>query len=139
MKIYSKAIEQLKKRIEQEFNNGVKPKRILERLREDDFSVENKFQITNYLSLLRARKYGPSKISLGELEHCCNDHTSIPVDEDVAYVVKYFIKSLHLNWKLQFNTFVQQPSKYRTSKRCIGILLNNSKKSFLCLDSRIAH
>jgi len=81
---------EMKEEIKIQFDLNLKAKNILDKLREKGIVSVNKVQISNYLVKLRQRKYGSTKISLGELEKWCIDHSKIPVSDDKAFVVSYF-------------------------------------------------
>ena len=57
--------------IEKLFDLKLKPKVILENLREKKIEVKNKGQISAYLKELKRKKYGEVKISLGVFEQFC--------------------------------------------------------------------
>ena len=52
----------------------MKPKRLYQTLKENGFQPKNVVQISNYLTALKSKLYGPSSISLGELEAWCISH-----------------------------------------------------------------
>jgi len=82
---------ELKEEIEMLFHLNVKPKRILEKLKEKGLVPKNKSQVSNYLNKLKEKIYGPNKISLGELEEWCINHSEIPDSDDKAFVISYVI------------------------------------------------
>lgn len=69
----------------------MKPKRIFEILKEKGFNPRDVVQIRNYLHAFKKTLYGPSAISLGELEAWCIDNSSVPVDEDTAFVFAHSV------------------------------------------------
>lgn len=85
--------DDIKNKIKQLFDLHIKPKKMLEILTEQgkEFQI-SKSQLSNYLVKLREQTYGPSKISLGELEQWCLEHSKIPVNDDTSYVVSFYIK-----------------------------------------------
>jgi hypothetical protein len=74
------------------FELNIKPRRILEKLRENGIPIKNKSQINNYLRKFRNEKYGQAKISLGQLEQWCLDHNTHAEDDDKAFIVGYEVK-----------------------------------------------
>ena len=70
----------------------LKPKAILMRLSEmKNIKVPSKKQLNNYLSDRRRVIYGPSTISLGELEQWLINKSQIPEDNDEPYVINYYV------------------------------------------------
>ena len=69
----------------------MKPKKILDQLREKGLFLKNKSQINNYLKELRKNKYGSTKIGLGDIEKWCVDRNKIPELNDEPFVVAYSI------------------------------------------------
>lgn len=69
----------------------VKPKKIFEILTEKGLQPKNKAQLSNYLVKLRKELFGPSAISLGQLEQWCIDHSLLPESDDAAFVVSYTV------------------------------------------------
>ncbi|XP_047999155.1 uncharacterized protein LOC125236407 [Leguminivora glycinivorella] len=68
----------------------VKPQSILKRLSEiENMKVPSKRQLNNYLSDHRRAIYGPSTISLGELEQWLINKSQIPEDDNEPYVVSF--------------------------------------------------
>jgi hypothetical protein len=80
-----------KQEIEKLFELKLKPKVILEKLREKRIEVNNKGQICAFLKELKQKKYGEVKISLGVFEQFCIDHKEIPDDEDKGFVAAYYV------------------------------------------------
>ena len=80
-----------KTEIEKFFNLKMKPKAILEKLRDSNVDIKNKSQLTTYLRQLKRKKYGDVKISLGVLEQFCIDHKELPHDEDKGFVAAYYV------------------------------------------------
>jgi hypothetical protein len=68
----------------------LKPKAILQALLEKGVTAKMS-QLRNYLANYKRKKYGSSTISLGELEHWCEQTSNIPDEEDVPFVVSYVI------------------------------------------------
>ncbi len=64
---------------------------ILAELRADCFLIKNKSQISNFLSQLKKSRYGSTKISLGNVEEWCNEHTRIPQNENEPYAAAYSV------------------------------------------------
>jgi hypothetical protein len=79
--------EDVQMEINRLFEHKLKPKAIREFLAKNDFPVPSETQLRNYLAKIRTRKFGPSQISLGELEKWFNDNSAVPDDEDAAYIV----------------------------------------------------
>lgn len=70
----------------------LKPKAILARLSEiNGIKVPSKKQLNNYLSDRRRVVYGPSTISLGELEQWLINKSEIPEDDNEPYVIYYYV------------------------------------------------
>ena len=59
------------------------------RLKGKGFAIKNIQQIRNFVTQLKNEKYGPARISLGQMEQLCIDNNLIPEDDDQAYVVSY--------------------------------------------------
>jgi hypothetical protein len=74
-----------------EFDNKVKPKKILELLQEKELELPNMTDLKNYLSLLRKQKFGPRTVSLGELELFVIDHCTVTEDDNKGFIVSYEI------------------------------------------------
>ena len=68
--------------VKEYFELNLKPKRINELLHQKNIPPQNINQINSYLKLLRTQKFGPTTISLGQLEQWCLDNTSMPDDID---------------------------------------------------------
>jgi hypothetical protein len=85
--------ENLKAEIEKLFSMQLKPKAIMEALTNSSEQLPTKIQLNNYLSILRKSKYGPSKISVGELEKWLKEHSTIPDSNYEAYVKSYEISA----------------------------------------------
>jgi hypothetical protein len=62
--------EEAKEKIEELFGLRLKPKKIYEVLQEKNLKISY-CQLNNYLTQLRKKKFGPSTLSLGELESIC--------------------------------------------------------------------
>lgn len=84
--------EDTKKMIEELFDLKLKPKKIYEKLIEKGFKPKNKKQLENYLTFLRRKKFGESKISLGQLEAWCESHSALPEEDNKPFVVSFEIK-----------------------------------------------
>lgn len=67
----------------------IKPKKILEILAKKNLPIPKKQQLNNYLASLKKSKFGPNSISLGELEQFCIDHSSVPENEDEAFIISH--------------------------------------------------
>lgn len=87
----TKLTYEIKEKINSFLDLHIKPKRMMEILASQGFTIK-KSQLTNYLSSLKNKKYGPSQISLGELEQWCIDNSLFPEDDDKPYVVQHRIK-----------------------------------------------
>jgi hypothetical protein len=74
-----------------EFDNKLKPKKILELLQEKGLELPNMTDLKNYLSLLRKQKFGPHTVSLGELERFLLDHCTVPEADNKGFIVSYEI------------------------------------------------
>lgn len=71
------------------FELKVKPKEMYAQLKDKRFAIKNIQQIRNFVTQLKNEKFGPARISLGQLEQLCIDNNLIPEDDDQAYVVSY--------------------------------------------------
>lgn len=56
------------------------------------YRLKNKIQLSNYLASLKKKLYGPTKISLGQIEQWCIDNTKILESDDSAYVAFHEIE-----------------------------------------------
>ena len=66
---------------------GVKPKTILQKLRENNLPIPTYRALCNYIKYnIRNNK---STISLGELENWCIENSKIPDDDDTPFIVNY--------------------------------------------------
>jgi len=88
----TKLSNQMKEEIKKLFELHVKPKRMFEILIEKGLEPKNKTQLSNYLIRLRKQNFGPSQISLGQIEQWCLDHDKIPDSDDMPFVVSHQIK-----------------------------------------------
>jgi len=73
------------------FKRKAKPKAILDFLHEKHENPPNIIQVKNFMAQLKKSMYGPSTISLGELEKLFNLNNSIPSDNCKSFVVNYVI------------------------------------------------
>lgn len=89
-----------KQKLEEMFNNNIKPKEILFRLASTSSTV-NLNQVKNFLSQLRPNKYGRPTISLGELEAFLLSNIAIPENPTTAFVVEYEV-SYEANAEFRF-------------------------------------
>jgi hypothetical protein len=74
-----------------EFDNKLKPKKILELLQEKELELPTMTDLKKYLSLLRKQKFGPHTVSLGELERFLINHCTVPEDDNKGFIVSYEI------------------------------------------------
>nr|XP_049693186.1 uncharacterized protein LOC110379661 [Helicoverpa armigera] len=84
--------ENTKEEIKKFFNLRLKPRAILSELAKiEGIHLPSKRQIYNYLSNLRAQKFGKSGICLGELEQWIFKRTAIPEDDNEVFIISYHI------------------------------------------------
>lgn len=84
--------ENTKEEIKKLFNLRLKPKAILSELAKiEGIHLPSKRQLYNYLSDLRAQKFGKSGICLGELEQWIFKRTAIPEDDNEVFVISYHV------------------------------------------------
>lgn len=84
--------EETKQFIEKAFIDSVRGrKQIQAKLNAAKIPLPSRNQLNNFLAHLRNKHFGPTKISLSELEIFCVQHSAIPTDPDEPYVVDYFI------------------------------------------------
>lgn len=86
-----KLSEETKNEINNLFSLNLKPKKMMEVLTSKGLRPEKKSQLDNYLTRLRTNTYGPSSISLGELEKWCEENSQVPEEDDKGYVVAYAV------------------------------------------------
>ncbi|CAF3873774.1 unnamed protein product [Rotaria sp. Silwood1] len=82
--------EEMKQNIQELFDMRLKPKKIYEVLEEKNFKITRN-QVNNYLTQLRKQKFGPSSLSLGELESWCQEKHTVPQSDDESFVVSFHI------------------------------------------------
>ncbi|CAF2829451.1 unnamed protein product [Rotaria sp. Silwood2] len=82
--------EEMKQNIQELFDMRLKPKKIYEVLEEKNFMITRN-QVNNYLTQLRKQKFGPSSLSLGELESWCQEKHTVPQSDDEPFVVSFHI------------------------------------------------
>jgi len=114
--------DELKAEIKTFYDLKIKPKTIFAKLREKGVQFK-KAQISNYISQLKQSLYGHTKISLGELEQWCIDHSTLPDDEDKAFVPNFYINYADDDEdedEKEFRIFV-------TTKRLLRIAKKSSK------------
>jgi hypothetical protein len=85
----SKMSLELQKEIKKLHEFKLKPKAILEALHEKQFQVPSIVQLKYFLTKIKKENYGPTTISLGELEQWCLESSQIPQDLDTPFVVSY--------------------------------------------------
>jgi hypothetical protein len=85
----SKMSLELQKEIKNLHEFKLKPKAILEALHEKQFQVPSIVQLKYFLTKIKKENYGPTTISLGELEQWCLESSQIPQDLDTPFVVSY--------------------------------------------------
>lgn len=84
--------QEVKDEINKLYDLHLKPKAILSRLIEmKNIKVPTKKQLNNYLSDRRKVVYGPSTISLGELEQWLINKSQIPEGDNEPYVICYHV------------------------------------------------
>ena len=79
----------MKAEIEKLFALKQKPKAIMEKLSKLNLPMPSLNQVKNHLATLKKQKFGSSTISLGELEKWLQDHSTVPEDENKAFVVEH--------------------------------------------------
>lgn len=82
--------DELKEAIKEAYENGKKPKQIIEVLH-PGFPYLQLKQISNIISLIKKIKYGKTSISLGELNEWCQTNSNIPDNADEPFVTEYNI------------------------------------------------
>ena len=80
----------MKREIERLYALKLKPKHILEQLREKGFTIKNKTQISNHLKI-KDKIFGKIKISLGEFEQIFITQFNIPDDDDKGFIAAYYV------------------------------------------------
>ncbi|CAM2722857.1 unnamed protein product [Rotaria socialis] len=80
--------EEAKENIEQLFDLRLKLKKIHQVLQDKNFRITFN-QLKNYLVRLRKNKFGPSTLSLGELESLCIEKSTVPQADDEPFVLSY--------------------------------------------------
>lgn len=84
--------DETKSEINKLYDLHLKPKSIMEHLKKNpELKIPTKRQLYNYLADRRRIKYGPSTISLGELEKWIINHTNAPENENEVFVIAYYI------------------------------------------------
>ena len=83
--------EEVKLKIKELFDLKLKPKKIYEVLQEKNINITRN-QVNNYLTQLRKKKFGPTTLSLGELEFWCQERSTIPQSDDEVFVVSFYIR-----------------------------------------------
>lgn len=82
--------DEMKKEMDSLLELKQKPKRIFELLHDKGFKPTMN-QVSNYAAQWRKLRFGPSSISLGELEQWCEEKESVPDNDDQAFVVSYLV------------------------------------------------
>ncbi len=81
-----------KKRIEELFSDGIfKPKQIIRALQTRNFTPPSYVQLKNFFVQYKKRKFDSHIVSLGELQHWCEQNIDIPTDENKCFAVSYKI------------------------------------------------
>ena len=88
----SKITETLKREINELIELKLKPKAIIENLLSKGHQAPSMSQLRYYCNAYKTKKYGTSKISLGELEEWCTKFNAVPNSDDDAFIVNYMIK-----------------------------------------------
>jgi hypothetical protein len=117
--------QEVKQNIKELFDLKLKPKKIYEVLEERNFKM-TRGQVNNYLTQLRKQKFGPSTLSLGELESWCEENSIVPQSEDQPFVVSFCI----LYEDDEDDDAVNDGNKFRfflSSKRLLGIASTSTK------------
>lgn len=82
--------EEVKEKIEELWQLGIKPKRILEEIGKLNFQLPpTARQLSNFIGTLNKKRFGQSKISLGDVESWCSSNNDVPEDEDKPFVAGY--------------------------------------------------
>lgn len=80
--------------VREKYNDGItKPNNLLERIRTAKLIVPHKSQLVSFLQGLREKKFGPARISAGELQLWCEERSEIPTNEDEVFVVAFHIRA----------------------------------------------
>lgn len=83
--------EEVKKKIKELWVLKLKPKKILEQIALLNLPQPTIRQLNNYIAKLNKQKFGPSTISLGEVESWCSANIEVPDDEDTPFVAGFKI------------------------------------------------
>lgn len=84
--------DNLKVVIKEFYELKLKPKAIIEALYDRGMVAPSIGQLNNYLRTLKTKRFGPTAISLGEIEQWCMESSrSIPESDDESFVVSYEI------------------------------------------------
>jgi hypothetical protein len=82
--------DNIRKCIEELYTDGImKPKQIIRALQTRNLKVPTTIQLKNFLVQYKKKKYGSYVVSLGELEHWCENNLELPTDENKSFVVSY--------------------------------------------------
>ncbi|CAF1612146.1 unnamed protein product, partial [Didymodactylos carnosus] len=86
----SRISTEVKQAIQELFELKLKPKAIIEALHERKMEVPNISRLNNFLRSIKSKKFGPTAISLGEIEQwCIQSSRPIPESDDSPFVASY--------------------------------------------------
>lgn len=84
--------EDIKGKIKELFNMGLKTKGIIEYFAANNSNtIPTSIQVNNLIKKYRAEKYGTPSISMGELEYWLEHYSLVPEDEIAPFVLNYHI------------------------------------------------
>lgn len=78
--------EKAKEEIKKFLDLGIKPKKMIEKLRDEGLEGVQRTQVYAFVSKARRDRLGPATINLSDLEAWCADNTARPTEADDAYV-----------------------------------------------------
>ncbi len=85
----TKITDDIKVQISNMLEIKMKPRNILININRDNQTDIKMSTLRNAIARIKTSKYGPSSISLGELEQWCIDNFSVPEDDDEPFVVDH--------------------------------------------------
>lgn len=88
----NKTPEEFKTKVKEFFEKDWKPKKIQLELQKLKIPFKNLFTIKNYIAKLKKINPNPEIISYGELEQRCEEFSSVPTEENEAFIANYLIK-----------------------------------------------
>ena len=96
-----KITEEIKQQISRLLDIKMQPRNILLKINRDNQITIRMSTLRTALARIKKKKYGPARISLGELESWCIEHSHLPEPEEETFVVDYkFINENRMRMKL---------------------------------------